>query len=202
VRRDHAFLDSGITGMRAMAVDYSGRSSAPCMIVMVDRIEGAKALSWPWQLHTRAEGIMQKDIDKSGTGRDVFEKENYQKAVNGQLLLTESAPFDDERIQMHDDGFTFTQQDATMRATFVAPSRPELELAERVQYHRTNVEVIRRTESRAIFADGSDGFFVILTFQSGPAPKVEVLNGEGLNAIVKVGEQTVRFDGERIILGD
>lgn len=40
---------SGITGLRALAFDYSGRSGAPCLMVMVDRIRGGGRKLWTWQ---------------------------------------------------------------------------------------------------------------------------------------------------------
>lgn len=202
VRRPHAFGDSGITGLRAMAVDYSGKSGADAMIVLVDRIDGHDKPLWAWQLESESEGIMQENIDTSGEGREVFKMENYEKARNGDLLLTESQPARDDRVRVHEDGFTYAQGDAAMRATFITPASPSLQLAERIQYHRTNIEVVRRDQSTGIFAEGDDGFFVILTFQDGPAPEVEVIEGSGLDATVRIGDQTVRFDGEKIILGE
>ncbi|MCC5830650.1 MAG: hypothetical protein JJU36_14485 [Phycisphaeraceae bacterium] len=197
VRRPHAFGDSGIEGMRAMAVDYSGRSGAPCMIVLVDQVEGHEVPLWAWQLDSASEGIMQRDIDKTGPGREVFADEAFKKAANGQLLLTETQPFEDDRIQLHADGFTFRQGGASMRATFVAPQRPRIELAERVQYHRVNIEVIRREVARGVFVEGDGRFFVILTFQDGAAPAVRVLRGQGLESVVRVGDATVRYGAER-----
>lgn len=49
-------------------------------------------------------------------------------------------------------------------------------------------------------AEGADEYFAIITIQNGAAPVVKV-DGEGLNAKVSVGGQTVRFDGSKIILG-
>ena len=46
---------------------------------------------------------------------------------------------------------------------------------------------------------GGDGFFVVLAFQRGEAPKVTV-QGAGLDARVTVGGRTVRFDGKRIVI--
>jgi len=200
VRREHTFMKSGITGSRAMAVDYSGKSGAPCMIVIVDRIDGAKDPIWSWQLDSEASGVMQKDIETVAPGRPELQEENFLKALNGQILLTESKPVEEERIRIDDHGFTFTQGQATMRATFITPAKPKIEVAERMQYTRTNVEVIRHETSKGIFVTGGDHYFTILTFQNGPAPKVEVIRGQGLDAVVRVGDQTVRFDGEKIII--
>jgi hypothetical protein len=42
--------DIGIRGTRAVAVDYSGASGAPCLLVIVDRIEGGRRKVWRWPL--------------------------------------------------------------------------------------------------------------------------------------------------------
>ncbi len=202
VRRPHRFGESGLSGLRAMAVDYSGASGAPCLIVLADRIEGAESAIWAWQLESQSEGIMQKDIDAEGEGRHVFRKEHFDQAFDGQLLLTTSRPIEDDRVEVHPDGFTFRQGTASMRATFIAPGRPRVEVAERVQYHRTNVEVIRRDASRGVFVEGDGKFLVVLTFQEDPAPEVRVTRGQGLDATVRVGGQTVRFDAANLVLGD
>jgi hypothetical protein len=48
-RRAAAFADLGITGKRAFGVDYSGKSGAPCLLVIVDDITGGKKKRWCWQ---------------------------------------------------------------------------------------------------------------------------------------------------------
>lgn len=60
---------------------------------------------------------------------------------------------------------------------------------------------VRRDSSKAVFAEGGHTFFVILTFQKGTEPKLEVLGGKGLDARVKVARQTVNFDGENVVFG-
>ena len=55
-----------------------------------------------------------------------------------------------------------------------------------------------------VLATGKPGenFFVIMTLQEGPAPEVIVEKGNGLDAVVRVGERRVRFDGENVIIED
>ncbi len=54
---DHGFrllrdnlVDLGIRGMRSVAVDYSGKSGAPALFVIVDKIKGGSKKVWQWQL--------------------------------------------------------------------------------------------------------------------------------------------------------
>jgi hypothetical protein len=49
-------------------------------------------------------------------------------------------------------------------------------------------------------ATGGNDFFVIMTVQQGQAPPVTI-SGRGLDAMVRVGKQTVHFGSDRIFLG-
>jgi hypothetical protein len=49
-RYPSGYKDLGIRAVRAMAVDYSARSGAPCLFVLVDRIRGGGAKTWTWNL--------------------------------------------------------------------------------------------------------------------------------------------------------
>jgi hypothetical protein len=53
LRNKDGRADSGITGKRAFAFDYSGLSGAPCLVVLVDDIEGGNKKEWLFQ---RSEG--------------------------------------------------------------------------------------------------------------------------------------------------
>jgi hypothetical protein len=55
-RNPLAFKDSGVKGIRSIAVDYSGLSGAPCLLAIVDRIEGGKRKEWAWQLADGSKG--------------------------------------------------------------------------------------------------------------------------------------------------
>ena len=201
IRRAVAFGDSGITGMRAMAVDYSGASGAPCLIVMVDRIRGGKDKCWTWQLQSKAEGMEKSQDDPKRPGWITFRGRSFDSPRNGQVLFSESRKIeDDKRVAIREDGFTFTQGEAALNATFIAPTPVKLEFAEKAQYIDGAKHTVRRDSSRAICAEGGDEFFVILTIQKGPAPKVSA-SGKGLDSVVTVGGQTVRFDGKAIVLG-
>jgi hypothetical protein len=198
-----AFGDSGIHGLRSMAVDFSGKSGAPCMIVLVDRIEGGKGKSWTWQLESKSEKVGKSTKHPKKEGWVVFRGREFDNPRNGELLFSESKVIEaDERVKLEADGFTLTQGDANLRATFVIPSKPRLEFAEKAQYRDLPKFGVQRNSSKAVFATGGDEFFAILTFQRGRGPEVRTLQGKGLGATVRVGEQTVRFDGQKIIFGE
>jgi hypothetical protein len=50
LRNAWGFAESGITGMRSIGVDYSGRCGAPCLLAVVDDIDGGGRKVWTWQL--------------------------------------------------------------------------------------------------------------------------------------------------------
>lgn len=199
VPRPNAFGESGITGFRSMAVDYSGKSGAPAVIVIADRVEGVERALWAWQLDGESRGIMQKDLATGAPGREIFAMESFLTFPDGAHMLTQREAVDaHEGVEIHADGFTLTRGDASMRAIFLTPAAPRIAIENRVQYHRTNVEVVNRSVSTGIFAEGTGEFLVVLTFQREAAPAVALTARDGHAATFTVGGQTVRFDGERI----
>lgn len=153
----------GITGLRALAFDYSGQSGAPCLFVLVDKIHGGKERWWQWMLdsealgHTRAEG----------------------------------------------NTFTIDYGDASLKATFITPADAKLDVRseEVVTVAATATKPASRYPVSYVRVVGQDHFFVVVTIQRKDAPVVKV-EGAGLDAKVTVRNQTVRFDGEKIRLGE
>ncbi len=149
-------------GLRAIAMDYSGLSGAPAMVVLVDRVDVPGEKLWQWPVPADPSGRPEVTIDG------------------------------------HTFGFNY--EEANLRATFVTPVDIELahatdhieEADPRYGYHGP-VERVR--------GEHEGPFFVIATVQRGEAPEVKI-EGEGLDAVVTIGRRTVRFDGERIILGE
>lgn len=164
------WADSGISGLRAFGVDYSGKSGAPCLMVIVDKIEGAKKRVWTWQLNR----------DSAKTKNESFKE-----------------------VKILPDGFVLDHGDATLRATFVTPRKLLIE-------RKTEDVVLGRKPGGGRWFEGfidriqatseNESFFVVLTVQRKDAPAVAV-EGEGLTARVKIGNQTVRFDGDKVVLG-
>jgi hypothetical protein len=164
------WADTGLTGMRAFAFDYSGKSGAPCLMVIVDKITGAKTRLWNWHLTRDAK-------HESGT-----------------------EPFKNVRVEP--DGFVLEHADAFLKATFVGPrpqsigrQKEDVKLGGGMKGERGFAGFLDRIQARS-----NDSFFVVVTVQRKDAPAVKV-EGTGLDAKVTVGQRTVRFDGEKIVLG-
>jgi hypothetical protein len=167
-----AFKDSGIRGVRSFAVDYSGKSGAPCLMAIVDVISGGRSKVWTWQLP-----------DLTG--------------AKGQAAQVGTAT---------DGGFLVKGADgASMRGTFLSPAKAQVKVERRSGTFDNAHSGQVKYDFPGVFASGADprdgNFFVVVTFQRGDGPEVKV-EGSGPGATARVGKRTVRFDGEKIVLGE
>ena len=173
IRNPEAFGDSGITGMRAIAVDYSGLSGSACLLVLVDRIDGGKAKVWTWQL-------ARPDKDSP------------------------NAPDDVKNTRVEGNRFVVTKPDgASLAGTFITGQKPYATVRQTSMIGHAGSSAGKKLARpiHGVFADDDSGrFFVVVTVQKGDAPAVQV-EGKGLDATVTVGRRTIRFDGEKIVLG-
>jgi hypothetical protein len=170
---------SGITGMRSLAFDYSGASGAPCLFVVVDKINGGKGVKRWW--------LMQPP------GAD-------------KPLPKGAKPGPSNLVTPTDKGFTITPPGttSTLRGVFAHP--PEIQVGtDPIIYEYTKNfgkgqgQKIRVTIN-ALRVPGQDHFFFVGTVSPGQQPPVQV-QGQGLDSVFTVGKRTIRFDGEKIVLG-
>ena len=202
VRRPIAFGSSGVSGLRAMAVDYSGRCGAPCLLAVVDRIRGGSSKLWAWQLESRCRMAGKYRADPKDPARIVFDGQTYPALGKGKVFRTDSEQIDDDpQVRIASRSFDFRQGDASLRATFAAPAEVKLELATRSEYGTVAKGGVVCNSSKAVFARGGDEFLVVMTIQRGAPPAVKV-DGTGLGAKLTVGGRTVAFDGEKIVFGE
>jgi len=168
IRHDWAFEDSGISGLRSFAVDYSGKCGTPALFAVVDKIRGGHEKVWLWQL------------PKVGDERE-------KKMAD---------------VSVKDNAFTIVQGDASLHATFAAPSgvkiRPGSQAMEITASAGHWAGQKSKVSLEAVFAEGGDEFFVVATLQRGEPPAVKV-EGKGLDAKVRVGGRVVSFDGQKIV---
>jgi hypothetical protein len=179
IRRETSYQDSGIRGLRAYAVDYSGASGSPCLFALVDKVTGGKTKVWPWYL--------------AGTK---FDERTGAVADPG-------ADFKSAKV----DGNTVTiakPDGATMKMTFLAPVDPVIKVETRaLKYQQTYRRGEATFTAPGIFVSGAnaaDGnFFVIVTIQKGQGAQVKV-EGKGLDAKATVGNRRIAFDGGKIVV--
>lgn len=91
------------------------------------------------------------------------------------------------KVTLESQGFTITSDSgATLNGRFILPE------AVKLTYETTET-------GGKIQASGYNQFFVVMTVQKGNAPPIKV-EGRGLNSVVRVGEQRVQFQGDRLQL--
>ena len=112
-----------------------------------------------------------------------------------QLVTDQSIP-----VEVSGKGFTLKGAGgATLQATVVSPAAARIETAGVIQGHEANYHDIHRGarfQRTVVKVSGGDLFLVVMTVQRGQAPAVTSEGGS-----VRVGRQTVRLDGEKIVLG-
>ncbi len=179
VRKESAFRDSGIRGMRSIGVDYSGRSGATCLLAIVDRIEGGKSKLWMWHV-------------EGGTA----EKKTKGLQPDGVDVLARTKTDGDTFTIAHEDG-------ATLRGQFITRHTLTAETREPSTMSIPDRDAAKKGTPKmpGIYAEGGDAFFVVVTLHKGDPPPVKG-EGSGLDARVTVGRQKVRFDGTKIVFGD
>ena len=102
-------------------------------------------------------------------------------------------------VEVEGNTFTLRYDDASLKATFLAPPQVQLDAG------TENIQVRDSRHGyhgpiRRVRATGGNEFFVVMTVQRSAPPAVEA-KGDGLKARATIGGQTVRFDGKSIVLG-
>jgi hypothetical protein len=165
---DKERFDGGIHGLRSFAADYSGKSGAPALFAVVDRVTGGRKKIWMWQLPRE--------------GRD------------GPAC----------KVDIQGNSFSITYSNASLKATVVSPKNARIVHA-RGPMKANPLSGMEDGDVNAIHVTGADPtfgeFLVVVTLQKNGAPDVSV-EGEGLTSKVMVGGQTVRFDGQKIVMGE
>ncbi len=164
---------SGITGMRSMAFDFSGHSGVPGLFVTVDRIEGGTDEKRLWLFQPpQIDGKGLSDV-VSASGKGDF-----------TVQPGEGEP--------------------TLRGHFAHPREPEVSTEpldfEYVKTWGTGRGETHEVEVDALAVPGTDHFFFVGTIGEEEHPEIEV-EGEGLDTVITIGDRTIRFDGEKLILG-
>ena len=212
MRIDFAAGDPGIAIRRAFAVDYSGASGSPALLVIVDRVGGAAFREKTWRYDLG-------DIHEPGRPNDG--KHGLFTRPTGFLVR----PRPNSRLPDVPDG-------ANMNVTILAPAK--LEFVERsygegrrtileakLERHLSRMEkAVNRNPDPGGKLPGDDPLleelqqddhenqrkrlapitvFTIVTLQTGEPPKVSS-TGEGDARIITVGKRIIRFDGQKVVL--
>jgi len=170
---------SGITGLRSLAFDYSGLSGAECLFVVVDRIDGGNDQKRFW--------LFQPPLSAT-TGRK-----------GGPSPIAEVVKSVDRGFLVAPPGITSTLQGVFAHPSPVSVGTEPLTREYIKNWGTGRGEKIKVTIN-ALTVPGPDHFFFVGTVTAGQQPTPQV-KGSGLNAVVTIGKRTVRFDGQKVILG-
>jgi hypothetical protein len=211
------FGDSGVRGLRAFGVDYSGKSGAPCLLAVADKIEGGKNPVWWWPFTSQTFGVgglkeaaeyKQKDDALGYPGLlKKFDAEARRDVEAFKGKDAEWAKYAAERAEVlkslktEGNAFTFSKGAATLKGTVISPATPKIQADDLQQLLLGAKCSLGFIVCSGLAVRGGESYFVVATLQEGEPPKVES-SGAGLDAKVRVGGQTVRFDGQKIVFGE
>lgn len=191
-----AYFKAEEDGSGVVTIDMTGVYEKPARIKVKNGNKDAEqsTASWPALKAKRSFGVDYSGksgapaliavVDTFSGGGDV-ERNWHMRIERSKADGSPTPPVD---LARNTFSITGAEGSATMKGTVVAPAGADLAWSEKERFrHKVSVP-------------GENAFFIIMTLQKGPAPQVKV-EGEGLNATVKVGDQTVRFDGDKIVFG-
>jgi hypothetical protein len=108
------------------------------------------------------------------------------------------------KVDIQGNSFSITYPDASLKATVASPKNARIVHAKGAMKAHP-LSGVEDGDVNAIHVTGADPasgeFLVVVTLQKNGAPDVSV-EGEGLSSKVTAGGQTVRFDGQKIVLGE
>jgi hypothetical protein len=218
---------SGITGRRSVAVDYSGKSGAPCLLVIVDQINGAKKTQWSWptqygddrlafmEVPEAAALITAGKADNAYTFAELKKISDIVRQANAAKLAkakpADGKPAEVNAEELADAGqdvpatvagntFTITKGTAKLHGTMVVPGNVQLTVEEVERFAMsTKHRFVSRNAATGVIARGQGEYLAVVTIGTGEPPAVKV-TGQGLSSVVTVGARKIRFDGTKVVL--
>ena len=188
-------IDYGTRATRSMAVDCSGASGAPLLVALVERVDVPKA---------RAAGPETAGEDSTKTAAAAGSNENALRA----MFMKETGI--EVRTMNGGGGRAETPPDATTRWSLPMPPGkvpPMVRIdGNRFKLGYSSGPTIAgvftgpaKLRSDVVMCDGRGDYFCVFTLQD-KEPPFMLVEGEGLDAVVRAGNRTVRYDGEGLVL--
>jgi len=167
---------------RHFAADYSGVSGAPGLFAIVDRIQGGDEKIWA--MHSKGTSVA-----VSGGGFTIEGK------APGTSMRGEFAPADGMTLSTGSIAWRMKNPEYGKMAK-VPKVVLDADIEKKVIPEYIDEQLGGPNTLKAVTKSPQADFFAVMTIQKGPAPKIEV-EGRGIQAKVKVGKRTVRFDAEK-----
>jgi hypothetical protein len=212
--------NSAVRVERHVAVDFSGRSGAPLLVAVLDRVRGVGEKTWSFPggmgkydhadrciLGTRL--TAEEAAEAVAHGRTTTELRTARVSSSGDAPVTAEAVAQarskvgyqwafltregEPLSKGRKDTFAIVgDRGVTLLGRFATPVEPRVSFD---VHHSRNAWTAMRVRTDADPAES----FVVMTVQTNTPPEMTV-RGEGLDAVVTVGEQEVRFDGAKLVL--
>jgi len=174
-------VEREVTGVRAVAADYTGKCGAPGMIVIVDKIVGGPKRHWVWH-------------PAGGRGETTTAKGNTFTMLkdDGVSVHGTFVPVPDLKVE--------APGHIGILPTKIKSEKDRLK-AKRLHREWKGPEAEQVPFGLMATAPEGQSFFLVMTMQKGPPPEVKI-KGEGLKATVCIGKRQIRFDGEKVVIED
>lgn len=191
----------GVTHTRSFAVDLTGECGAKCLVVIADKLDGAEKFTTFAQINAGKGKVPLSFKLPSGKepwphpGTDAIRKLEdtpaYWPTSQAEAPRREGCPL----LALPGRAVIFAlekkEKAGTLCVTGVAPGAWAL-----IQ----DGHQLSRIGGGILVAPGDGkGFLTILTVQDGEPPAMDI-KGQGLDAEIRMGRRTVRFDGQNVIL--
>jgi hypothetical protein len=180
-----------IEARRQVAVDYTGRSGADVLLVVLDRIRGKGKKTWTLPTGARYVDYGQQTYY---TGRVPGTGKSLAVIQSVAISPSDSAAMQSNEFRLRTETESSRGSRPTGRGMILRPAKCEVTFVATIA-KRSEVPVLQAT------ADSENvEFLVVLTLQHGAPPPVS-FQGEGPNGVLAVGKQTLRLADGRISWG-
>lgn len=190
VNRENGKKAAGASWVRSVGVDFSGKSGAPMLVAIGDRIAAPKGMQKSWRMDLGPIGP--RNYFQAGVplGNRVTWSPD---GATGQLQVAFASPDGiDAQLTRHGELGRYAMIEGTVDRA-------------------GTMEAVARATDQADSATEEIGelaanfpvttFFAILTVQTNAPPAVQV-QGAGEARMARIGGRTVKFDGKRIVFGE
>jgi hypothetical protein len=206
--------ETGVSGSRAMAVDYSGKSGATAMVVIADRVDGFDAPVWSCPFLDFATGLgrfktgskYRKEAPKgTDTSYAAVAKKFYGELLREARGLREAnrdyKAYAERRsdlmsqFSIEGDTLRMSGEDGVvLQMRFFSNAPVVLRNDELEKAGLAAKMTIIYSLTSGIVARGGDEFLVVITLSKGAPPTIDGTPGQGLKTRVKVGSRTVQIE--------
>ena len=190
-------IDYGTRATRSMAVDCSGASGAPLLVALVERVQ-----------------VPDRHVEKTGKTDSAAAPAKVDRAGNEdalRALFTKETGIEVRTMsERRGAGQTEAPPDATTRWALPLP-QGKIPPMVRIEGNRfklgyssgpTVAGVLvgpAKLRSDTVMSDAHGEYFCVFTLQKKDGPFM-LVEGEGLDAVVRVGNRAVRYDGKSLVL--